>query len=130
MAVQWTNNFNDDLQSDTVITAIVDGNQASGTALKVDNLTLTDHDGGANWRAGDEFTLKNSNDDDHAAVLYSITALSAMGMAGVNKEYTLTISPTLAAQADNNGVITKEDSYKGNHGSAENHLRLRNMGLI
>lgn len=134
MAINWTNNQNDDLQSTTVITAKVKGNQGSGTTLVVDNFTQYDVDGaladegGLNWAAGDEFTITNSPDDD--ATLYTVVSLSGMGLAGVNKEWTITHTPTLAKQADNNGTVTKEGSYKGNHRSAENHLRKRNMGLI
>ena len=75
--------------------------------------------------------MKNANDDDHAGILYSIVSITAGDTDyDADTEYTLVISPTLEAQADNNGVLTKEDSYKGNQGSAENHLRLRNMGII
>tara|TARA_B100001559_G_C16478086_1_gene612381 strand:- start:1027 stop:1425 length:399 start_codon:yes stop_codon:yes gene_type:complete len=132
MPTEWTNNFNDDLNSTTVVTAIVKGNQATGTDLIVDNFTQYDVDGNPslNWGVGDEFTLKNGNDDDHADVLYTITALSAKGLTGTAQEWVIDHTPTLAAQADNDGVITKEDSYKGNQRSAENHLRLRNQGQI
>jgi hypothetical protein len=130
MPTEWTNNFNDDLNSDTVITAKVKGNQGSGTDLIVDNFTQYDVDGNPslNWAVGDEFTIVNDPDDD--ATLYSVTALSAKGLAGTAQEWVIDHTPTLAKQADNNGTVTKEDSYKGNHRSAENHLRKRNMGLI
>ena len=130
MPTECTNNFNDDLNSTTVITAKVKGNQGSGTDLVVDNFTQYDVAGNPslNWAVGDEFTITNDPDDD--ATLYSITALSAMGLAGVNQEWTITHTPTLAKQADNNATVTKEDSYKGNQRSAENHLRLRNQGQI
>jgi hypothetical protein len=134
MPVNWTNNFND-TQSDTVITAKVKVNHAIGEGtvanpLDVDNLTRLDHDGGLNWRAGDEFTITNVTDDDDAT-LYSITSITA-GDTDYDADtvYSLVISPVLAFQADNNGTLTKEDSYKGNQGSAENHLRLRNLGHI
>ena len=80
MPVNWTNNFND-TQSDTVITAKVKVAHAAdeGTVanpLDVDNLTRLDHDGGLNWRAGDEFTITNvaADDDDQ---LYSIVSITA-----------------------------------------------------
>ena len=133
MPVQWTNNFNDG-QSDTVITGKVKvahgvGEGTVANPLDVDNLTRLDHDGGLNWRAGDEFTITNSPDDD--ATLYSITSITA-GDTNYNAAtvYSLVISPVLKFIADDNAIITKEDSYKGNQGSAENHLRLRRQGMI
>ena len=134
MPVNWTNNSND-TQYTTVITAKVkvahpDGEGTTGDPLEVDNLTATDHDGGLNWRAGDEFTITNVAPDDDAT-LYSITSITA-GDANANAAtvYSLVISPVLAEIADDNATLTKEDSYKGNQGSAENHLRLRNQGQI
>ena len=134
MPVNWTNNFND-TQSDTVITAKVKVAHAAdeGTVanpLDVDNLTRLDHDGGLNWRAGDEFTITNvaADDDDQ---LYSIVSITA-GDTDYDADtvYSLVLDPVLQEIADNNATLTKEDSYKGNQGSAENHLRLRNQGQI
>jgi hypothetical protein len=129
MPVNWINNSNDDLQSTTVITAKVDGEQTSGTTLNVDNFTQYDSDGGLNWRAGDEFTITNvaADDDDQ---LYSIVSITAGSGSGTAKNWAWVITPTLGETADDNGTVTKEDSYKGNHGSAENHLRLRSLGII
>ena len=130
MPVQWTNNSNDDLQSTTVITATVKVAVAAGLAtLNVDNFTQYDSDGGLNWRAGDEFTITNVADDDDAT-LYSIVSITAGSGSGTAKEWALVITPDLNFIADNNATLTKEDSYKGNQGSAENHLRLRNQGQI
>ena len=128
MPVQWTNNFNDNLQSTTVITCSAKGAQPSGTDLVVDNFTQYDSDGGLNWGVGDEFTINNSPDDD--ATLYTVVSLSGMGLTGTAREWTIVHTPTLAKQADDNAIVQKEDGYKGNQRSAENHLRLRNMGLI
>lgn len=119
MAVEWTNNFND-TQTTDIITAVVTADTSSGTSLPVEDFDVTDSNGNTNWRVGDEFTIENDN------TLYSIVAIGTI-TAGVG---TLTISPTLQATANDGELITKEDSYKGNHGSAEEHLRKRNLGLI
>ena len=130
--LNWTNNPNDLTigQSTTVITAKVKGNQGSGTDLLVDNFTQYDSDGNPslNWAAGDEFTITNSPDDD--PTLYTIVSIVEGSGTGVNQEWTINHTPTLAKEADNNATVTKEDSYKGNQRSAENHCRLRNMGII
>ena len=130
MPTEWTNNFNDDLNSATVITAKVKGAQGSGTDLLVDNFTQYDVDGNPslNWAAGDEFTITNSPDDDDT--LYTIVSIVEGSGTGTAQEWTINHTPTLAKEADNNATVTKEDSYKGNQRSAENHLRLRNQGQI
>ena len=134
MPVNWTNNFNDN-QTTTVITAKVKTAHAAaeGTVaapLEVDNLTRLDHDGGLNWRAGDEFTITNvaADDDDQLYSIVSITAGDTDYDTGT--VYSLVLNPVLQEIADDNATLTKEDSYKGNQGSAENHLRLRNQGII
>ena len=126
MPTEWTNNFNDDLNSATVITAKVKGAQSSGTDLLVDNFTQYDVDGNPslNWGAGDEFTIAGHD------TLYTVVSIVAGSGSGTAKEWTINHTPTLEAQADNNATVTKEDSYKGNQRSAENHLRLRNQGQI
>lgn len=131
--LNWTNNPNDLTigQSTTVITAKVKGNQGSGTDLLVDNFTQYDSDGNPslNWAAGDEFTITNVADDDDDTI-YTIESIVAGSGSGAAKEWTINHTPTLKVQADDNATVTKEDSYKGNQRSAENHCRLRNMGLI
>tara|TARA_Y100000310_G_C20518678_1_gene732540 strand:+ start:404 stop:841 length:438 start_codon:yes stop_codon:yes gene_type:complete len=42
----------------------------------------------------------------------------------------LVITPGLVEALSGNTQFYKEDLYKGRHGSAENHLRKRNLGLI
>ena len=129
MATNWTNNFNDE-QSTDVITFLINNasHEAAGqTVLTVDSFNQTDSDGTgrSNWKVGDEFTVAGN------AQVYTITVI---GFAGAGGDITIErkggAAGGLAAQANDNVVCTKEFSYKGNHGSAERHLRLRNQGQI
>ena len=120
MPVQWTNNFND-TQSTDVITAAVAGSTGGSTGTS----TLSAHSvTTGQWAVGDEFTI----DDNSDTTLYSITSIT-MEETGRDSA-SIGHSPVLAVTAAAAKVILKEDSYKGNHRSAENHLRLRNMGII
>lgn len=125
MAIEWTNNFNDE-QSTDVITFTINNasNEAAGqTVITVDSFNQTDSDGNghANWKVGDKFTVTN----DSTNTLHEITNIGFSGSGG-----DITITPALAEEAVDDEVCTKEDSYKGNQGSAERHLRLRNQGQI
>ena len=125
MAIQWTNNFNDEQTTDVITFAINNGSdEAAGqTVITVDSFNQTDSDGTgrANWKVGDKFTVTN----DSTNTLHEITVIDFAGAGG-----DITITPGLAETALDDEVCTKEDSYKGNHGSAERHLRLRNQGQI
>ena len=126
MATEWTNNFND-VQSTATITFKIDGEEAQGqTTISVDFFVLTDPlDGSVNWKAGDEFTIAGDT------TLYSIVSITAGSGTGDDQNFDLVITPaTVLDPTPNNTVCTKEDSYKGYQGSAENHLRLRNQGQI
>jgi hypothetical protein len=85
------------------------------------NQTDSDGTGRSNWKVGDKFTVTN----DSTNTLHEITVIPFAGAAG-----NITITPGLAEIALDDEVCTKEDSYKGNQGSAAEHLRLRNQGQI
>lgn len=126
MATEWTNNFND-VQAVGTIQFKIDGEEAQGqTTISVDHFVETDPiDGSVNWKVGDEFTIAGDT------TLYSIVSITAGSGTGDAKNFDLVITPaTVLDPTPNNTDCTKEDSYKGNQGSAENHLRLRNMGII
>ncbi len=121
MPVQWTNNFND-AQTTATIQMDVKGGSQTGATLVVDGFVETDPiDGSVNWKVGDEFTIAG------LSKLYTITSI--VEDEG-NSDWDIGVSPNLEGSPSNNAACLKEDSYKGNQGSAENHLRLRNMGLI
>tara|TARA_Y100000310_G_scaffold324013_1_gene385268 strand:+ start:345 stop:737 length:393 start_codon:yes stop_codon:yes gene_type:complete len=126
--VNWTNNVND-TQTDATIQFLINNVSHEGagqTDITVDEFVQTDPiDGSVNWKVGDEFTIAGN------AQVYTITVIGFTGSGGdLTIERKGGVAGGLAAQANNNVVCSKEDSYKGNQGSAENHLRLRNMGII
>jgi hypothetical protein len=142
MPVNWTNNFND-TEPVATVQFVVNGTKTSGTTLTVDSFVQTDSDGGANWAVGDEFLIVNDFTGTTANVgaaadlndtLYTIEAIGFTGAAG-----NLTVSPafvnTTAGKALDDAICLKEPKdathkYRGTQRSAENHLRLRNMGII
>ena len=133
-AIIWNNNFNDEQSADT-ITGTVAGTHGTGmntlSAHSIQQYDANSRDvGRAQWAIGDQFTVEN----DSTNTLYEVTSAGwdpegvGSGAALTNAVFGITPSP---AEAFSNGdTITKEDSYKGTQGSAENHLRKRNMGLI
>ena len=125
MPVNWTNNSNDGQSADIITFLINNGSdEAIGqTVITVDDFDQTDTDGVGhpNWKVGDKFTITN----DSTNTLHEITAIGFTGAGG-----DITITPALVEAAVDDEVCTKEDSYKGNQGSAERHLRLRNQGII
>jgi len=133
MAVQWTNNKNDGQAASTITSYLcgVAGNFAvSSSSLNLSGFGTTIGQGGLgykNWAVGHEFTIEGDG------TLYSITAMSNLSADSSTGDWsygTATISPVLSAPGRVGAAITKEDSYKGNQGSAENHLRLRRLGYI
>jgi hypothetical protein len=137
MPVNWTNNFNDTEPTATV-QFLVDGTKISGTTLTVDEFVQTDSDGGANWAVGDEFVIVNGGTigggSDLNDTLYTIEAI---GFTDTDGDLTVTpaFANTNAGKATDDAVCMKEpksatNSYGGTQRSAENHLRLRNMGII
>ena len=58
--------------------------------------------------------------------IYEITAITEQPLNGA----WLTITPGLVEALSGNTQLYKEDLYKGRHGSSEEHLRKRNLGLI
>ena len=132
--VVWQNNSND-TQGTSTITAYlcgVAGNFAtSATTLNLSGFSITAGQGALgydNFSVGDEVTIGGGTTH------YEITAMTNLS-AGSDSNWSsgnITISPGL----ENLGAVkvgksvVKEDSYKGNQGSAENHLRLRNLGHI
>ncbi len=131
MAVNWTNNFNDGQSTDT-ITANTSGAFAyNSTAMLVSSFAKDDSDGvgRANWKVDDTFFLPGS-----ASTLYTISAIPSASPYQ-RKDLSMlvllnTFTPGIVEAVGKGVVITKEDSYKGNQGSAARHLRLRNQGLI
>ena len=131
MAVNWTNNFNDGQSTDT-ITANTSGAFAyNSTAMLVSSLAKDDSDGvgRANWKVDDTFFLPGS-----ASTLYTISAITYAStyatLCAAQQPARITFTPGIVEAVGKGVVITKEDSYKGNQGSAARHLRLRNQGLI
>ena len=129
MAVNWTNNFNDN-QAIATVQFLVKGDSQTGATLTVDEFVETDPiDGSVNWKVGDEFEIVG------LAKLYTITSITE---DSGNSDWDIGVSPNLESSPANNAKCSKEggasddseDAYAGNQGSAENHLRLRNMGLI
>lgn len=131
MAVEWTNNFNDEQSADVIGGTVAGSHSLGASSLSAHSFNEADAafgknqvGGRANWAVGDEFTIAGTS------TVYSITSLTldddSLGLGNA----TIGISPTLDENKDNGDAITKEDSYKGNHGSAENHLRLRNQGIV
>ena len=124
----WTTNFNDLQATATIQFRINNGsNEAIGqTVITVDEFVQTDPiDGSVNWKVGDEFTVAGN------AQVYTITNI---GFAGTGGDLTIEreggAAGGLIAEAADDVLCTKESSYKGNQGSAENHLRLRRQGQI
>ena len=128
----WTNNFNDtadfDIRGFTV--AVAGGGNVADDAktLSAHSVAQYDDDGNPslNWAVGDEFKIVG-----HTAV-YSITSLDfTTGTTNANIGFNEKNATTGA-----DGTIShatsgyKEGSYRGFQRSAENHLRLRNMGII
>jgi hypothetical protein len=133
MAVQWTNNKNDGQATATITSYLCGaaGNSVTSAAtLNLSGFDTTIGQGGKgynNWAVGHEFTIAGDT------TLYSITTVSNLSADSTTGDWsygTIGISPVLAAGAGVGTAITKEDSYKGNQGSAENHLRLRRLGYI
>tara|TARA_R110000824_G_scaffold44622_2_gene129699 strand:+ start:2096 stop:2497 length:402 start_codon:yes stop_codon:yes gene_type:complete len=133
MAVNWTNNFNDTLQGTDVITAGLSGDHIdNSTTVKLSSFELTDGDGVGhpNWVVGDSFYVTGS-----ASTLYEITAITqstgrTYATDTTGEESNITITPGFDQHLSAGNVIYKEGGYKGNQGSAKNHVRLRNQGLI
>ena len=133
--IVWQNNKNDSQGTSTITAYLcgVAGNFAtSATTLNLSGFSITAGQGALgydNFSVGDEITVGGGTTH------YEITAmtnLSADATTGDWSSGTITISPVL----ENLGAVkvgksvVKEDSYKGNQGSAENHLRLRRLGYI
>ena len=127
MPVNWTNNFND-AQTTATVTCVIDQADAAedDTTIHVDAFVLEDSDGVGydNWSVGDEIRIEDNTG------LYTITSIGTVAGTDVD----LGISPGLNADVPNDKTVYKEGptevGYKGNQGSAENHLRLRNLGII
>jgi hypothetical protein len=126
MPVNWTNNFNDN-QTTATVTCVIDGaGSEDDVTIHVDAFVLADSDGVGrdNWSVGDEIKIEDNTG------LYTITSIGTVAGTDVD----LGISPGLNDDVPDDKVVYKEGplevGYKGNQGSAENHLRLRNMGLI
>tara|TARA_R100000808_G_C2155447_1_gene167991 strand:- start:14639 stop:15040 length:402 start_codon:yes stop_codon:yes gene_type:complete len=133
MAVIWNNNKNDGQSASTITSYLcgVAGNfAASASTLNLSGFgtaILEGSKGYNNWAVGHEFTIEGDG------TLYSITAMSNLSADSTTGDWsagTITISPVLSGAARVGAAITKEDSYKGNQGSAENHIRLRRLGYI
>lgn len=123
MAVNWTNNFNDEQSTDTS-SAGLSGDATNGaTTVSLSSFELTDTDGNgyANWRVNDTFYVTGS-----ASTLYTISTIGT----NTNDASWVTFSPGIVEDLSSGTLIYKEDQYMGNHGSAANHLRLRNQGQI
>ena len=128
-SVNWNNNFNDN-QAAGIIGATVAGSHSAAVA------TLSAHSadeydaewagdvGHKNWRVGDQFTVAGTT------TVYTLTGLTLDddGLGKGNASFGFT--PPLDEGKDDGDAITKEDSYKGNQGSVQNHIRLRNLGYI
>lgn len=120
----WTNNFNDTETTD-VISFLLDGDEASAqTELSVKDFDITDSDGlgHPNWDVGDKLTFAAET----GTPVHTITEIDVNG-AGTG---TITVTPGLASGLSEDDPGLKQSSYKGKHGSAENHLRLFRQGLI
>lgn len=130
-AIIWNNNFNDEQSADT-ITGTVAGTHGTGmntlSAHSIQQYDANSRDvGRAQWAIGDQFTVQN----DSTNTLYEVTSAGwDPEGSGASTNAVFGITPGPAEAFSNGDTITKEDSYKGNQGSAENHLRKRNMGLI
>ena len=121
----WTNNFNDEESTD-IITFLMDGGEsATATSLDVKDFDETDSDGKghANWDVGDKFTIAT----EAGTPEHTISSIGTI-TAGAG---TIVVTPGIAAGGvADDAVATKLHTYKGKHGSAENHLRLRRQGMI
>lgn len=58
--------------------------------------------------------------------IYEITAIEERPLDAA----WVTITPGLVEALSGNTQFYREDDYKGRHGSSENHLRKRNLGII
>ena len=138
MAIEWTNNFNDTAGTGSISFGL-SGRAGSGTpgvsayphdttALNVSACPI--HNEATNtigFKAGDEVYAEI----DGSAQLYTISSVvTATGAGLVAEGANIVITPGLQIYLSAGSVFWKEDQYKGQHSSAENHLRKRNMGLI
>ena len=123
MAIQWTNNSNDTQSTDSVQAVLSGYHAASVSVITVASVADAGSER-AHWANGHEFNIAGDS------TLYSIT--SAGKLADLMASWV--VSPVLALSAATGTVVSKEGGgsvgYKGNQGSAENHLRLRNQGQI
>mgnify|MGYP003642911354 CR=1 FL=1 len=125
----WTNNFNDAEPTATVQFKLSGNALINAVTANIKEFVVNDADGGLNWKVGDEFTLAS----DSTETVYSLSALSVN--VGVPAQAIIGFSPKLPEQVNGNQLGTKEGpsygvGYKGPHRSMENHIRLRNQGMI
>ena len=137
MPMIWTNNFNDTQSTDTISFGL-SGRAGGGTpgqgaypatttTLNVSSFPVHNEATGiVGFKANDEVYWEHDS-----STLYTITSIvTATGAGLVVGGANLVISPGLTPALSANATFYKEDQYKGNHSSAENHCRKRNMGLI
>jgi hypothetical protein len=126
MAINWTNNFNDEQSTDTIQAGLSANLAYNATTAYLSSFAQYDSDGAGigpnNWVVGDTFTFAGS-----ASNLYEITAITHNSTSEAIVTYTPGVVDSITVKGT---LITKEDSYKGNHSSAKEHLRKRNQGSI
>jgi len=124
MAINWTNNFNDEQSTDTIQAGVSAALAYNATTAYLSSFAQNDSDAGVgpnNWVVGDSFTFAGS-----ASNLHEITAITHNSTS----EALVTYTPGVLDAVGLGVLITKEGSYKGNHSSAKEHLRKRNQGSI
>ena len=125
MAINWTNNFNDEQSTDTIQAGVSAALSKSATTVYLSSFAQYDSDGAGvgpnNWVVGDSFTFAGS-----ASNLYEITDITHNSTS----QAIVTFTPAVTDAVGLGVLITKEGSYKGNHSSAKEHLRKRNQGSI
>lgn len=120
----WTNNFNDSQSDDTIQAGLSAALTYNATTARLSSFAKYDSDGNGseNWKVNDTFFFPNS-----ATTLHTIESIVRTSS---DSEGVITFTPGVKAAVGLGVLITKEDSYKGNHGSAAEHLRKRNQGSI
>ena len=135
----WTNNPNDSQSTDDLSFGLSGAATfASGTTT----ITVSSWPGSNTTAAsGDGFAVGDYLVDEFNGYTGSVHGLSN-GVAPTNvyeivtiteiagNAAKLVITPGLVETLSGNTQIYREDLYQGRHGSAENHLRKRNLGII
>ena len=120
----WNNNFNDSQTTDTIQAGLSAALAYNATTARLSSFAKYDSDGNGseNWKVDDTFFFPNSATTLHTIATVVRTSSDSQGV--------ITFTPGVKAAVGLGVVITKEDSYKGNHSSAAEHLRKRNQGSI